>query len=62
MQKRNIMTVISKALCFKDQNSYMFKVKFHYYTTIKNFVRRFKFAQKTYSTGIPWDASRMNVR
>ena len=43
-----------EGIVLQDQNGYMFKVKFHYYTTIKKLRAALQFAQKTYSTGIPW--------
>lgn len=42
----------------QDQNGYMFKLKFHYYVTMKKLRSAFQLAQRTFSSGIPWGAYR----
>lgn len=40
----------------QDQQGYMFKLKFHYYTTMKKLRASFQLAQRKFSSGIPWGA------
>ena len=40
----------------QDQQGYMFKLKFHYYTTMKKLRSSFQLAQRKFSSGIPWGA------
>lgn len=42
----------------QDAHGYMFKLKFHYYTTMKKLRAAFLLAQRKFSVGIPWGAFR----
>lgn len=42
----------------QDERGYMFKIKFHYYTTMKKLRSSFQLAQRRFSSGLPWGAFR----